>query len=224
VHIDENELAYLTVILDEVFGRSNRASLVTFKQSSVSGPKAINPGLVTIANYILIYAKNKTSWPPNRVFVSTGRDDRYNSYLVNPDDSFHEWRFSTLRSVLAEREGCTERQLRSCFGDGLEGALEALVLEDPGRVVRLARVQDRDVNESARIALRESRRNRQQVQRSEREDKSDYYFLDGQQLLFYSSKARQIDGKWTTAIPASNIWVFICYSCIHGCTKLEVLN
>jgi adenine-specific DNA-methyltransferase len=216
VHIDENELAYLTVVLDEVFGRPNRASLVTFKQSSVSGPKAINPGLVTIANYILIYAKNKTSWRPNRVFVSTGRDDRYNNYLMNPDESFHKWHFATLRSVLAEREGCTERQLRSRFGDGLEDALEALVLEDPGRVVRLARVQDRDVNETARIALQESRRNRQQVQRSERDDRSDYYFLDGQQLLFYSSKAKQIDGKWTTAIPASNIWDDLLSNNLHN--------
>ena len=59
IHIDDNELAYLTVLTDEIFGRANRVNTVSFKQSSVSGPKAINPGLVSITNYILIYAKNK---------------------------------------------------------------------------------------------------------------------------------------------------------------------
>ncbi|MEA3644090.1 MAG: DNA methyltransferase, partial [Lamprobacter sp.] len=46
VHIDDNELAYLIAVIDEIFGRSNRINIVTFKQSSTSGPKAINPGLV----------------------------------------------------------------------------------------------------------------------------------------------------------------------------------
>ena len=67
VHIDDNELAYLIVICDEIFGRNNRQYVVTFKQSSVSGPKSINPGIVTIANYLVIYAKDKSQWRPNRV-------------------------------------------------------------------------------------------------------------------------------------------------------------
>ena len=30
VHIDDNELAYLIVLLDEIFGRPNRVSIITF--------------------------------------------------------------------------------------------------------------------------------------------------------------------------------------------------
>jgi adenine-specific DNA-methyltransferase len=44
VHIDDNELGYLIALTDEIFGRANRVSVITFKQSSASGPKAINPG------------------------------------------------------------------------------------------------------------------------------------------------------------------------------------
>jgi len=44
IHIDDNELGYLIVVADEIFGRKNRAYIVTFKQSSVSGPKSVNPG------------------------------------------------------------------------------------------------------------------------------------------------------------------------------------
>jgi adenine-specific DNA-methyltransferase len=83
IHIDDNELAYLIALADEIFGRKNRAYIVTFKQSSVSGPKSINPGLVTTSSFILVYAKDKSLWRPEKVFVSTKRDGRYSKYIEN---------------------------------------------------------------------------------------------------------------------------------------------
>ncbi len=61
MHIDDNELGYLIVLLDEIFGRSNRISVVTFKQGAATGYKAINPGVVSTSNFIVIYAKDKQS-------------------------------------------------------------------------------------------------------------------------------------------------------------------
>ncbi len=49
VHIDDANLAYITIVLDEIFGRSNRLYLITFKQGAATGHKAINPGCVTAA-------------------------------------------------------------------------------------------------------------------------------------------------------------------------------
>ena len=67
VHIDDNELAYLIAVLDEIFGRQNRVSVVTFKQGAATGHKAINPGIVITSNFIVIYAKDKGVWAPNRL-------------------------------------------------------------------------------------------------------------------------------------------------------------
>jgi len=58
IHIDDNEVAYLTVLVDQIFGRSNRRYIITFKQASATGHKAINPGCVSTTNYILVYAKD----------------------------------------------------------------------------------------------------------------------------------------------------------------------
>ena len=88
VHIDDNELGYLIVLLDEIFGRANRVSIVTFKQGAPTGHKAINPGVVTITNYVLIYAKRKAAWRPNRLFTGRDRDKRYGQFLLNPSDHF----------------------------------------------------------------------------------------------------------------------------------------
>ena len=86
VNIDDNELGYLIVLLDEIFGRSNRVYAVTFKQGSATGHKAINPGCVNTTNYILIYARDKSEWVPNRVFTARERDVRYNQYIVNIEE------------------------------------------------------------------------------------------------------------------------------------------
>ncbi len=83
VHIDDNELGYLIALLDEVFSRSNRLYTVTFKQGSATGHKSINPGCVSTTNYILIFAKNKPDWVPNRVFTGRERDVRYGQFITN---------------------------------------------------------------------------------------------------------------------------------------------
>lgn len=40
VHIDDSYLPYITILLDEVFGRQNRLYLITFKQGAATGHKA----------------------------------------------------------------------------------------------------------------------------------------------------------------------------------------
>ena len=86
VHIDDNELGYLIVLMDELFGRTNRLHIITFKQGSATGHKAINPGCVSTTNFILLYAKSKSSWTPKRLFTARKRDTRYNQFIANPAD------------------------------------------------------------------------------------------------------------------------------------------
>jgi adenine-specific DNA-methyltransferase len=85
VHIDDNELGYLIVLLDEVFGRANRLYTVTFRQASPTGHKAINPGCVSTSNFVLIYARDKSEWKPNRVYTARERDVRYGQFIENID-------------------------------------------------------------------------------------------------------------------------------------------
>ena len=108
------------------------------------------------------------------------------------------------------------KELKKHFGEGLEDALTEFVLLDPRRVVRTARVAPADVNPDAREALEESRRKPNKVQKSSREAKVDYFFLNGEQLVFYSTKTKQIDGEWITALPASTIWDDLLSNNLHA--------
>lgn len=226
IHIDDNELGYLLVIADEIFGRSNRAYIVTFKQSSVSGPKAINPGLVTTGSYILIYAKEKSSWRPSKVYVPTKRDSRYSKYIVNSEDDYSRWKLITLREALAQTEEVEVKDLKKLYpkSSDLEARFESFVLADPSRVVRTARVAPKDITQACREKRQLSEDNKGTVFRCEREGKTDMYFLNGEQLIFYSSKAKQEDGKWITGEAASTIWDDLLSNNLHNEGQVQFQN
>jgi adenine-specific DNA-methyltransferase len=77
-------------------------------------------------------------------------------------------------------------------------------------------VASKDVNESAREALSRSIADSTRVYRSEREEKDDYYFFCGEQLIFYKSKVRVIDGKATTVSPLTNLWDDLLSNNLHA--------
>lgn len=103
VHIDDSNLPYMMVLLDEIFGRENR-HLITFKQGAATGHKAINPGCVTTTNYIIMVAKNKGLWQPNRVYTKRGRDPRCGKYITNIEACYQEWNIITLTEAYAKSE------------------------------------------------------------------------------------------------------------------------
>lgn len=217
VHIDDNELGYLIVLLDEVFGRSNRISIVTFKQSSASGPKAINPGLVTTNNFLLYYVKDKSKWSPNRVFVQGVRDDRYSKVVDNYDSDLSTWKLIGLREAFLRFNRLdTWDDAKKKHADKLEEKLTSFVMANSEKVVRTARVAPKDINESAREALKASVDDPSRVFRSLREGKSDYYFFGGEQLVFYRSKTKTIDGALCTAAPLTNLWDDLLSNNLHN--------
>lgn len=215
IHIDDNELAYLIVICDEIFGRQNRINIVTFKQSSASGPKAINPGLVTTCNYLVFYARDKGQWRPNRIYQPVPRDSRYSSYIENFENHFSSWKLCTLREAFSRSYGRSWSDVRAKLGERVEEELTKFVLRNSERVVQPALIREKDINADARKALIASQESPDEVFRSVRDGKEDYFFLAGKQLLFYKNKVRLIGGKETSALAASNIWDDLLSNNVH---------
>lgn len=215
IHIDDNELGYLIAITDEVFGRRNRIGVISFKQSSVSGPKSINPGLVTTNNFILYYVKDKSKWKPKRVFVPRRRDARYSTFIRNRADDCSRWEFQTLRSAIHDALAGEGRDSRRVAADELEAFTDDFVLKNAGSVIQLASVDPADVNQDSRDALQKSLEDRSTVFRSVRENRPDVYFLNGKQVIFYSSKVQEIDGQLTTAEALSNSWDDLLSNNVH---------
>lgn len=68
VHVDDEEMAYLKVLMDENFGRDNFISQIAWERSSVAGLGQGGKMVVNVTEYILAYAKEKVNLKINDEF------------------------------------------------------------------------------------------------------------------------------------------------------------
>ncbi len=214
VHIDDNELAYLNVLLDEVFGRRNRGYIVTFKQGAATGHKAINPGCVTTTNFLLIYAKDRSCWEPRKLYTARQRDIRYSQFITNHTEHFSHWKFAPLLNAFADSLNFALKEAR-VLAKADPQKVDDFVLSNAESVVRLARPDYKAVSEDARTMIDRSVANPKKVLLLERESHSDMYFIKGERILFYKDKLKRIDGEWVAGEPLTTLWDDLLSNNLH---------
>lgn len=214
IHIDDNELGYLIVLLDSIFGRTNRLYIITFKQGSATGHKSINPGCVSTTNFILMYAKDRAYWTPNRVYTGRERDSRYGQYIINIEDHYGSWRFTPLMKAFASKVGVSDKEARKIVKE-FPGQLDNFVLQNAPHVVRSARPDYDSVSEAAREMIDQSRSNPSKIYKLSRENHSDMYFKAGERILFYADKLKLIDGEYVAGEPLTTLWDDVLSNNLH---------
>jgi len=215
VHIDDNELGYLIVLLDELFGRNNRLYVVTFKQGSAVGHKAINPGCVNTTNYLLIYARDKSLWKPNRVFTGRERDTRYGQFVVNIDEHYEKWKITTLSKAFASSQRLPEREARKLVKEQPE-LMDAFVLDNAKSVIQLARPDYDGVSAEAKKLIDKSEASPDCIFKLTRQGYSDIYLLGGKRFLFYSDKLKLVDGEYVAGEPLTTLWDDVLSNNLHN--------
>lgn len=221
ISVDNYELGYLLVLLDEIFGKENRKNIITVKRGSVTGAKVINPGVVNVAEYVVIYAKESAQWKPNRVYCAKGYDDRYNVWINNRDKHYSEWTFSTVLEKWAEIEGVKKSQLKKKYGDLYKEKLNEFVIDNAHNIGRWAALDMNSVSEEARKLKKESLSSPETVYYLPREDANDYYIKNGNTLLFATDRIITIDGVTTFSQPISDIWDDVLPNDLHNEGNVE---
>lgn len=214
VHIDDNELGYLIVLADEIFGRKNRKFIATFKQGAATGHKSINPGVVPTTNFVLAYARNSSYWNPNRIYTSRERDTRYTKFIRNIDAEFPNWEFCNLIDAFAESKKQTLKAARKLAKDNPQ-ELDKFVLDNARRVTRLARPDYKSVGQNIRDAIDQSKSSPGHIIKVERQKFSDVYIVSGERILFYSDKLKEIDGKYVSGEPLTTLWDDLLSNNLH---------
>ena len=215
VHIDDANLAYITVLIDEIFGRSNRLYLITFKQGAATGHKAINPGCVTTTNYIIMVAKDKRLWNPNKVYTKRNRDTRYSKYIKNIDSPYSQWEIITLTEAFAIANGITIRDARKQIKLN-PTLLDDFVIKNAASVIHTARPDIKSVGKEIQEKVHESSGNPDTVLYLRREGSPDMYFIKGERILFYKDKLKNIDGELISAEPLTTLWDDILSNNLHN--------
>ncbi|TFI28601.1 site-specific DNA-methyltransferase [Streptomyces sp. 4R-3d] len=80
VHLDDSEMAYCKVLMDEIFGRSNFAATIVWETDA---GRRNDTAISTVQDYILVFAKNWNVWRPTRNLLprTADQEKRYK----NPD-------------------------------------------------------------------------------------------------------------------------------------------
>jgi adenine-specific DNA-methyltransferase len=216
ISIDSTELANLRKLMDSIFGYENLISLITVKRASVSGHKVVNPGVVNVSEFVLLVAKDRRQWIGNDVYSERSRDDRYNTFITNRDESCDKWQFQPLREAVAAHHGLTSGELRKKFGDDLESMIQEFVNSHGDSVVRLAPVRPGSVSAEFREALNRSSSQPDTVLHLPRPGFRDAFLLNGEMFLFYSDKLKKIGEKWATVERASDIWTDVLPNDLHN--------
>ena len=198
VEIDDTELGALQLLMDEVFGRAQRVSTITVVRSAATGHKAINRGPVNVADYLLVYARDRARWRCNQlVRERRGYDRAYGTWLENPDDLCARWRFEPLAA-----------RARRALGDAgaTRADVEAWAIEHAANVVRFAQPRYEAVSTKARALIDRSRREPERVLRLRRPGRKDLVLRGGNRVLFLADKVVVEDGRARLVEPLTNVW------------------
>jgi adenine-specific DNA-methyltransferase len=209
VEIDDTELGPLIRLMDEVFGRAQRVSIVTIVRSASTGHKAINRGPVNVTDFLLIYEKARGNWKyrPERRHRA-GVDRAYSTFLANPEAPLDAWRFEPLAKVVAANAGysATKDAVRAMGRVAFDHELERFALEHADHVVRFAQPRYEAVSRDARASIDRSRAQPDAIFRLARSGHPDLILRGGNRLLFLSSKVRPSKAGPSMVEPLTNLW------------------
>lgn len=85
IHIDDNELANLKLLMDEIFGEENREAIVTWRRRH-NQPNDKSKMISKVAEYILVYAKNSEILKSRGAFYGLPLSDNRQEDYTNPDN------------------------------------------------------------------------------------------------------------------------------------------
>jgi len=201
--------------MDEVFKRKNFVQMISVKRASPAGFKVVNPGPLTVTEYVLLYAKNKEQLYYNPQRIPVGYDDNYNLYIKNPDKSPDTWELGKLTDLLYERWGIsTWQDARQQYGDNWK-IIRDVALGDLALEVKDTVVSVRDPHKPSELmkhTMELSKKQRNKIFVIPRENYNPIYIYNGGSLSFYRDKLREIDGKVTPTELLTDFWTDMNYA------------
>jgi adenine-specific DNA-methyltransferase len=212
VHLDDSEMAYCKVLLDEVFGRGNYCNTITMTTNDPSGFKATGATVFSTANYVLIYAKDKTTKPLTKLWIPKGYDSGYNKVLVNKNEHYSNWRWVSIAEAVAsslsfDSASAARRKYEEYFDD----EIAQFAINNADKVFQLVAIGG-GAAIKRKETISKSKTAREIVFVHPNEDVADFYIANGRQLVFYDKRLAEIDGQLVPAELITDVWTDISWN------------
>lgn len=213
INIDDKEMDYLKISLDEIFGRNNFLNRLTVKTSDPSGHKTVNPSPYSQTEFILMYSKDRTFYKYDIQYIESNYDPMYGRIIPNYEEHYSKWKSFSLNEYYAVELGYENaKDARKNIGKlDFEHMVSKYALENANKVYQPTAISNVAGRET--VELRdESKKNEGIVYYQKRENYDDIYILNGRQIYFYSSKIKEVEGIKMPAKPLTNLWTDVPYN------------
>ena len=217
IHIDDKEVSYLRILMDEIFERNNFLNMMVVKTSDPSGHKVVNPSPYSQTEYILMYSKNRKHYKYEIQYVATTYDAMYNRIVINIESPYNEWKIESLSDYYAKSTGYNDvRTAKKAVGKlDFEAMVGEFARKNPEKVFQSTAISDAAGRTT--VELREaSKLNPEIVYCQKRDNYEDIYIYGGRQMYFLTSKIKIVDDDKVISKPLTNLWTDIPYNGIAG--------
>jgi len=218
VQCDDNEVAYLKVLMDEIFknapsGKSNFVQYVEIKANVGAANEYQNPFMPKNCEYGLIYAKNYDKRKYKPIWVKTTVDKAYNKIILNPNEKdFKKWEIGKVMDEFVNESGEENKDN--------EELLYEFVFKNANRIFRT--IFPKGVGTGLKEAMERSKRETWAVYK--REDKTDILCYKGEMVRFYSKNIKEdMNGNKIIGTELGSLWTDIAWQGIapEGKVKLK---
>lgn len=216
VSIDLKEVDKTISLLDDTYGEDNRKNAITVKRGSVTGAKVINPGVVNVSEYVLTYSADSKKWKPEKAYREKEYDTRYGTLIKNIEEHFDKWEFESVLDAFAREKLIQKSKLKKELGDNYDSELLEFVINNAKRVIRPASLDENSISADAVELKKLSKQNPNKIFHLQRDDKNDYFILNGSGLLFYKDRLITVGGRLVPGEPISDIWDDVLPNDLHN--------
>jgi len=213
VHIDDKEMAYLRIMMDEVFERRNFLNMIVIKTSDPSGHKVVNPSPYSQTEYILMYSKDRYFYKYDIQYIASEYDAMYNKIVTNKGAHFNDWNIESLSDYYAKLKGFSSSKSAKDSIGKLDFEKEVAKYAEQNADIVFQSTAISNAAGRSIVELRdESKDNPNIVYYYQREEYDDIYIWNGRQMYFLESKIKEVDGQLQIAKPLTNLWTDIPYN------------
>lgn len=212
VHLDTAEMAYAKILLDEIFGRINYCNTICLTTNDPSGFKATGGKIFSTANYLLVYAREKSGNPLKKIFVQKAYDSAYNKVLIDKSLPYNKWKWTNIADVVAkDLKYENPRKAKQAIGGDFLDKIAKFAINNAGRVFRTAAIGGGAAKKRT-ATIQRSKENREKVFVHPNEDVEDFYILNGEQIIFYDKRLISIDGNLVQGEVITDVWTDISWT------------
>ena len=106
IQIDDEEMPYLTILMDEIFGRGNRINIISVKMSEPSGVKMahVKKKLPKLKEFILVYSKKRDFTIDVEYIVESKWNDEYKTII----EGLTKEELSELKNIISQKNQSAE--------------------------------------------------------------------------------------------------------------------